>query len=514
MSHTPLLRSLAALCLIVTGQAIHLPAMAGQGGAQIDAARTDAELDTVLTRRAQEILDRSPRLEGQARHIRVRVGFELGAGILRIDFGPGFIPEHHGASFEDQHDAFRHELTLLAEQVLPVTKIVYLYEGRPRQDYFPEIREEDEAALRARSALPRRGHAFVSAAHGYYYHHGWRRWVLQRDEFHGVQEDFITPGYADELQLLLAQRSGAATTRPRSQLAEAVHPEALHPWWQMAARYAIRERFPENPRIWNSKGDRIYARRYYDDDINSRPLLANHVGSEVALHLHTNGVDDQRVTGARVVVQPGRPQDAELGRNILCYMKELIRSVDGYEEFQVTSEPFLEDKGENRLAEMPSAIVEMAFHTNPTDAAALLDPAFRTASMKGVEKGYRLFREGEGCVPLKVEPIQSIELSAGNSRRVDVVFEGHPRYPIDLVTTNVGCPPGWTCTDGKVHIAAPDEKPSQIIMKCENAGSAPLFWNTQVVDADGVKSPPVRHRVQCIRRPGGLSVAATALAGS
>ncbi|WP_251269032.1 hypothetical protein, partial [Enterobacter hormaechei] len=91
--------------------------------------------------------------EGQARHIRVRVGFELGAGILRIDFGPGFIPEHHGASFEDQHDAFRHELTLLAEQVLPVTKIVYLYEGRPRQDYFPEIREEDEAALRARSAL-------------------------------------------------------------------------------------------------------------------------------------------------------------------------------------------------------------------------------------------------------------------------------------------------------------------------------------------------------------------------
>jgi hypothetical protein len=116
-------------------------------------------------------------------------------------------------------------------------------------------------------------------------------------------------------------------------------------------------------------------------------------------------------------------------------------------------------------------------------------------------------------VPLKVEPIQSIELSAGSSRRVDVVFEGHPRYPIDLVTTNVGCPPGWTCTDGKVHIAAPDEKPSQIIMKCENAGSAPLFWNTQVVDADGVKSPPVRHRVQCIRRPGGLSVTAAGLVG-
>lgn len=194
-------------------------------------------------------------------------------------------------------------------------------------------------------------------------------------------------------------------------------------------------------------------------------------------------------------------------------MKELINSVDDYSDYAVASTPETGRHGENSQANMPSVIIEAGFHTNASDAAALLDPAFRTASMKGVEKGYRLFREGEGCVPLKVEPIQSIELSAGSSRRVDVVFEGHPRYPIDLVTTNVGCPPGWTCTDGKVHIAAPDEKPSQIIMKCENAGSAPLFWNTQVVDADGVKSPPVRHRVQCIRRPGGLSVAAAGLVG-
>ncbi|MNV64934.1 hypothetical protein D3C71_1576000 [compost metagenome] len=162
---------------------------------------------------------------------------------------------------------------------------------------------------------------------------------------------------------------------------------------------------------------------------------------------------------------------------------------------------------------MPSAIVEVAFHTNPTDAAALLDPAFRTASMKGVEKGYRLFREGKGCVPLKVEPIDAILLSAGRAETVDVAFEGHPRYPIELVTTNVGCPPGWICSDGKVHIAAPDEKPSQIVLKCENAGSAPLFWNTQVVDADGVKSPPVRHKVQCIRNPGGALIATTAVGG-
>lgn len=123
--------------------------------------------------------------------------------------------------------------------------------------------------------------------------------------------------------------------------------------------------------------------------------------------------------------------------------------------------------------------------------------------MKGVEKGYRLFREGKDCLPLKAEPIEDIHLAAGGSKQVDVVFEGYPQYPIELITTNVGCPPGWTCTDGRVRIEAPDAKPSQITLRCENAGSAPIFWDTQVVDDDGVKSPPVRHWVQCTRRPGG-----------
>ncbi|MNN80320.1 hypothetical protein D3C81_1970450 [compost metagenome] len=77
----------------------------------------------------------------------------------------------------------------------------------------------------------------------------------------------------------------------------------------------------------------------------------------------------------------------------------------------------------------------------------------------------------------------------------------------------MGCPPGWTCSDGKVHIASPDDKPSQITLRCENAGSAPILWDTRVVDADGVKSPPVRHVVQCIRTSRGLSGAPISPAG-
>jgi len=184
-------------------------------------------------------------------------------------------------------------------------------------------------------------------------------------------------------------------------------------------------------------------------------------------------------------------------------MREIINSQDGYVEFPVARSGAAAGHGENSFATMPSVVVEVAFHTNAADAVALQDPVFRTASMKGVEKGYRLFREGKGCVALKAEPIDGIQLPAGGSQQVDVVFEGYPQYPIELVTTNVGCPPGWTCTDGRVRIDTPETKPSQVTLRCENTGSAPIFWNTQVVDDDGVKSPPVRHWVQCIRGPGG-----------
>lgn len=100
---------------------------------------------------------------------------------------------------------------------------------------------------------------------------------------------------------------------------------------------------------------------------------------------------------------------------------------------------------------MPAAVVEVAFHTNAADAMALQDPLFRTAAMKGVEKGYRLHREGRDCAPLKAGPIRSLQLPQGMSEEVDVPFEGYPQYPIELVTTNIACPPTWTCRDGLVH---------------------------------------------------------------
>lgn len=85
-----------------------------------------------------------------------------------------------------------------------------------------------------------------------------------------------------------------------------------------------------------------------------------------------------------------KPGDQRLADMVLCYMRELITAREEYADFPVAAAGAAAGHGENGFAQMPSVVVEVAFHTNPTDAAALLDPAFRTASI-------RVSRRAIGC---------------------------------------------------------------------------------------------------------------------
>ncbi|AWH53482.1 hypothetical protein C1924_09960 [Stenotrophomonas sp. ESTM1D_MKCIP4_1] len=231
MTLTRLLRCAPGTCFAIASLFAPLPSLAVAGSAAANVQHSDAQLDAILTVRAQEILDRMKRLQGQSKDIRVQVVFDFGAGALRVYFGPGILPDDYGASFADQHDDFRHSLTHIAQKAAPVKEIIFRYDGREIEAYFPEVRKEAEDAQRARERRSQGGHAFVSASQGYYYHHGWKKWVLQRDPYHGVQEDFIALEYADELQVWLARRGpSVVTTRPRSLLIEIPHPEAMQPW--------------------------------------------------------------------------------------------------------------------------------------------------------------------------------------------------------------------------------------------------------------------------------------------
>lgn len=459
---------------------------------------TDAALDLLLTRKAQEILDTHRLRESKPLGASVSASVDISQRRMVIRFGPGVLPLEDDHSLEEMEQYVRNTLEAYALQAgVGEVEIVVLYEGRLYWEHFPR------SVLTPLQAVPWQagGSVLVSASHGLVRTHPGLQWEFQRPERNGVLEDLITPGYADELARLLTDRASLTVHRARRG-GNDIHPDSMRPWKEMSARYHLQNLLPERTDIWHHFANSNRNDREVLDDIRARPYYANHLGVDGMLSIHTNA-GDPVARGSRVHYHPSKPGDRLLADLTLCYMREIINSQDGYVEFPVARSGAAAGHGENSFATMPSVVVEVAFHTNAADAVALQDPVFRTASMKGVEKGYRLFREGRGCVALKAEPIDGIQLPAGGSQQVDVVFEGYPQYPIELVTTNVGCPPGWTCTDGRVRIDTPETKPSQVTLRCENTGSAPIFWNTQVVDDDGVKSPPVRHWVQCIRGPGG-----------
>ncbi|MCW6026673.1 N-acetylmuramoyl-L-alanine amidase [Stenotrophomonas sp. SRS1] len=470
----------------------------GRGLPSSGSLESEAEVafDALLSRAAQRALDQYRVKAGLQAPNQAVARFDVSTGSVTVDLR-GWLPETGGAELEDIQGELMNEVLDQARLIHPASGVEFRYNGKRLEEHYPEEGAGAPLSLR-RLSLP--GPVVVSAGHGWYFHHRFRDWRAQRDPSDGIIEDEITPGYADELRHWLMTRSSVDVRTARSRAADS-HEGSLQAWWRMAARYRFQASFPGQPQIWNSLPGSTHALRERDEDIRSRPLYANDINAAALLHLHTNAAGPS-ATGARVFFERGRGEDERLGRSILCYMKELITAQDGYASYVVPAAPEAGSHGENRLAQMPSVIVEAGFHTNPSDAIALQDPVFRTAAMKGVEKGYRLHREGKDCAPLKAGPIRGLQLPQGMSEEVDVPFEGYPQYPIELVTTNIACPPTWTCRDGLVRIQAPGDQPHRITIRCENVGTAPVVWHTSVVDADGVKSPPVRHSVVCIRNAG------------
>ena len=193
----------------------------------------------------------------------------------------------------------------------------------------------------------------------------------------------------------------------------------------MSSRYHLKL-FPERTDMWNEFPNSPESAREKEEDIRARPNYANHLGVDVILSLHTNGSDSASLRGTEVYYHQDKPQDKALADSILCGMREIIRAQPGYRDFPIRESSTSARHGENRIGKMPSVIVETAYHSNPDDVAALQDPVFRSASMKGVEKGYRLWATGKTCEPLALHPIPDTDVPVQSARDVEVRYAGNP----------------------------------------------------------------------------------------
>ncbi|WP_440976583.1 N-acetylmuramoyl-L-alanine amidase family protein [Pseudoxanthomonas winnipegensis] len=487
---------------------LSFPSLAAQDQEQIPHASGTLikDVDPIQRKRIEELLDQT--LAEAAAHMTLidgQTSFDIktklipGRHVVIIDLGTHATPARAGAEWEDQ----QHELAMIAVDLLrglvSVDGAEFTFGGYGIHQLRPDppVSFAPPRSSSRATALATSTKVALAGGHGLYFNYQYNDWRAQRDPSNSVTEDFITPYFARDLATELSAR-GATIYKARTN-GSTTHTPSGQPWWKVSARYYLQSILPEQTSIWHSLPNATDSLRERDEDIRSRPLYANYVGADYAVHLHTNGSSDASVRGTRGYYQPGRTADAKLTAQILCSMKQTIRSVSGYETWSVVETPTPEDKGENRLANMPSTIIELAFHTNADDAAALGNSLFRSAAVKGIERGISDYHDGTDCVDFRITNIPSFSGPVNTDMDMLIYYDGNPRYPVTLRTRNISCAQGWSCPSVTKTFSEKQTSPLKRTFRCTGSSdrAGTFTYAASLTDASGIKTTEVEYTYSC-----------------
>ncbi|MGF6495973.1 N-acetylmuramoyl-L-alanine amidase [Luteibacter sp. 621] len=487
---------LAFMCFATLGQVAR--AQDPDSSAAAIAAQGVARSEVEITRIATAVANSRQFFHDDYGRIRVEARYDLAQGVLFLDPGIRFGPISGYAEVEELQDEVNLAVRPIAKLLPNYVRIDWLYGGRDLYYWFPEDRRpSDDAAPRQGAVTRFGGSMLVSAGHGYYFHHGYKDWRPQREASNGVLEDQITPVLAEGLGNEL-MRQGIVVTYSRT-ADPRDHEPSKQPYLMVAARYQLEELLSFMPSIWHSLPDSTSPIREYLEDIRSRPLYANFLEVDELVHLHTNASENVAARGATVVVHKGRSEDAKFGNMVLCYMKEQVRAIPDYATYPVESSVHEGDKGENRLANMPSIIVEVGFHTNVQDAEALKDVRFRNAAVRGIAKGYRLYKNGQSCEAFTLSAPKESQGSAGEVVRFPLTFSGNPDFPVALSVIEKDCD-AWYCHRSSLVFYSKedyDEYAHGFLCRSGDAFRPESILVAKAHDKNDIESPEIEHSVHC-----------------
>lgn len=488
---------LASLCASSTVMASEIEADEGLSLAEM----TQSERDLLAARMeiaVNEFTIRGGFFEDDPLPVHVKVTIDPVKNYIFLDLDERLGPKSDSPEMEDFGDSLRFTLEKFTDHIKGGVVLDHLFGGKSSTYWFPD---DDVRVDRLRSAAEegrQTSIVTISPGHGLYYHYGFKDWRAHRDPVNGVLEDDATPRMADHLVKEL-RRDGLVVHNVRGASDFSIHRPSEQPWWRLGARYYLERSLPDHPEIWHSLPDSKGDDRERREDLRSRPLYANYMNSSAFIHVHTNAHADKSVRGARLIVHP-REEDRKLGRMILCGMKELIHSDKRYDAYPVSVQPNEDPaKAENKLAEMPSAIVEVGFHTNKLDAQLLKDSEFQKLAMRGVAKGYRLYREGRTCAGLAFEPVEPVEGFVGRDIFMPVKLTGNPTYPVHVTYKVTNCATKW-CSDRTVSLYNEKEIAKhriQYLCKRADLGREPISIQLLARDYDGVRAAPMNYTVKC-----------------
>lgn len=458
----------------------------------------DRELEALLTHVLQKVADGFGLAEGQT-EVKISTSLSVGEGRMLIELGPGAVTSSAEAS-EDQCHALTTEAYVLLRDYIPIPDMQCTYGGREINFYHPDPVSPEFPEVVSPRGEEDRHLVMISAGHGYFFNPVSKKWETRRPFMNDIQEDFITPRYAWSAERYVIDRLNYPVAMARSDSTE-VHAESGNPWWKMSARTWLQSRFKDNSDIWDSLPNDGSPDGEEADDIRARPLFANHVGADYSLHIHTNGADNTEARGTVGIYQRGRDEDAKFTQRILCSMEEIIHAIPGYSDWRVDVTPRPGNYGELRLTSphKRAALIEVGFHSNVADAAALKKAAFRTAAAAGMIKGIRLYGEEKVCEKFRIDEMPDVTSPVNTPFTYRIAFSGNPTFPVTIYARSLECPSGWGCFNHEIKIDDPQESPIIRNYKCigESWQSGVFRWERWLVDADGVKTDAVEHTIDC-----------------
>ncbi|KJV37292.1 N-acetylmuramoyl-L-alanine amidase family protein [Luteibacter yeojuensis] len=441
--------------------------------------------------------------EDDALPVTARIRLDSDTNLVVVDLDERLGPKALSDDMQDLAELVRYHVIIHLDRIDGITGIHYTYGGFDRE-HWPENQKGDQSP---RSSLRKRREAtqpvaVVSPGHGIYFHSTYKDWRAQRETVNGILEDELTPVLAAHLTSDLERdRVSVHNLRETSQVF--MHQPSSNPWWKMGARYLLEAKMPDKPEIWNSRPDDRRRDRERREDLRSRPLYANYVNADALLQVHTNAEATGKASGLRVIVHP-RAADKRLAGTVLCSARELIHTKQEFAAYGVQRAPEVaSDNIENGLADMPSVIVEVGFHTNPSDAEHLKNHDFQQLAMRGVAKGYRLFRENKPCEDFAVEAQPDVVGNPGIDVKFPVTIRGNPLFPVGIWTKESNCTREKGCESFQKSVYNLDGLAKYkvgYLCKREDLDKPPVEITVRMKDFDGVVSKPAVYRVQCARR--------------
>jgi N-acetylmuramoyl-L-alanine amidase len=268
------------------------------------------------------------------------------------------------------------------------------YWGRPEPDFsvradYPIDRELPGSGPLAGVKIA------ISPGHGYYWNESYGMWLLQRGIFNGIGEDTLNVEIMRYLKAAL-ESQGATVIELREFDPNARTGVSGHPAWQEDARqYAIALGLPSW--VWDGSNTN------YNSDIRSRPYMANYYGADLLISFHNNGWDGSLSGTETYWDTDNNPGSQALATAVHNSIIDNIRSE--YDSSWTNRGIKLSDSdyGEINYAQMPAALIELAFMDNlAKDNVYLHDETFKQISALAIAEGICEFR-GVTCTDLDTD---------------------------------------------------------------------------------------------------------------